>query len=73
MTYACAVSDDGEYHTTLERVASVLIYVGVGSIHLSSRRELSEDVSLGIGTLSLVVEQPSLENRRRGCVIVRIR
>ena len=31
----------------------------------TSRRELSEDLSFGIGTL-LVVEQSSLENRPRG-------
>ena len=34
----------------------------------TSRRELSEDVSFGIGTL-LVVEQSSLENRPGGGVI----
>ena len=32
----------------------------------TSRRELSEDLSFGIGTL-LPVEQPSLETRPRGC------
>ena len=31
----------------------------------TSRREFSENVSFGIGTL-LVVEQPNLENRPRG-------
>ena len=35
----------------------------------TSRRELSEDVSVGIGTL-LVVEQSGLEKGRRGGVIL---
>ena len=38
-----------------------------------SRRDLSEDVSFGIGTIGtlLAVEQSSLENRPRGCDIHR--
>ena len=40
-----------------------LVSVPKVSVLETSRRELSEDVSSGMGAL-LVVEQPSLENRR---------
>ena len=60
------------YHTTLGRFSMIDISTAVGILSVpkrkalgTSRRELSERVSFGIGTL-LVVEQSGFENRTRG-------
>ena len=61
----------GVYHTPLGRFSMVdistvrIVSVSKRSAAETSRRELSEDVSFGIGTV-LVVEQLSLENLPRG-------
>lgn len=67
---------DTRYHTAiLDRVlkldysASKRVLVPYrGSLEISSR-QLSENISLGCGTI-LGVKQPSFENRFRGCVIL---
>ena len=48
-----------------------IVPVPKGSTLETRRRELSEDVWFGIGTVGtlLVVEQSTLENRPRGCVV----
>ena len=65
---------DGIYHAPLGRfsVLDMSRVVGIVSVPKKqalerSRRELSEDVSFGVGTVGalLVVEQSSLENRPR--------
>ena len=67
----CTVYDNGVYHTPLGRFSILNIStVRIASVSKrpeleTSRPELSEDVSFGIGTL-LVVERSSLENRPRG-------
>ena len=63
---------DGVHHAPVGRFHMVDISTAVGTVTVpkpsaleTSRREISEDVSFGVGTL-LVVEQSSQENRPRG-------
>ena len=51
-----------------DRLTVLIVAVPKTSALETARRELSEDVSFGTGTL-LAVEQSSLQNRPRGCVI----
>ena len=72
----CVVYDDGVYHTPLGRFSMFdtftagIVLVPKRTVLEISRRELSEDVSFGIGTIGtgilLVVEQSSLEPPPRG-------
>ena len=79
--YSCYTVYDGVYHTSLGRFSMLEIStVGIRAVPKrtpleKSRRELSEDVSFGIGTIGtvgtlLVVEQSSLETTPGGVIYI---
>ena len=65
MVYKCIIHSPGPIFHHVDISTAGIVPAPRRSALATSRRELSEDVSFGIGTL-LVVEQSTLENRTRG-------